>query len=467
MAKPVTSFTFATNTNYSVGPESGNPTKIIPGDLANGMVPGDGVPAAWNNYLFNICGDFSVWVLAGSSDPDLDAHLVETDVDGFGALAQLTLGGTAAALQALIVTQNTGAQSSAIFVTNTGTGSGVLSSAVGSVAAIKGTNTGTGPGLEGVGNGTNNIGVVGQGQGTAAGGSFTGGALGPGVVATGGSTGDHGVLATGTGVMAGVSATGGPLAPEAILGTASALVSQIGVRGVSNAAGATTGAGIKGDGLGNAMGVYGSAADGYGVVAQSDQTSPVRSALRVVPQNADPTTPAMGDIAHRSDLDIPRVYTDSLWQSPWTTARGHAHGLSAPRTANVVNADSTTYEILATTTMASPYEPRFAGGSVLLLASARFGDVDSSGGFHHYLIDVKIIDVTGAATVYEETITTGPADPDSGCNNRAISQWTIFAPYTIPSAGAREFQLLFKPNATLAAGAVGNVASLNIIGVFG
>jgi hypothetical protein len=462
--KPLTSFTFATNANYSVGPESGNPSKVVPGDTANGFVPGDGVPAAWNNYLFNITGGWSVWLLAGTYDPDEDAHLVETDSDGFASLAQLTLGGTAAALQALIVTQNTGAQSAAGVFSNTGTGFALTGTASSTVAGIRGTNTGTGAGVEGVALGTDNHGVKGTGTGAGAGGFFTGGATGPGVTCSGGATGDYGALCTGTAGFAGVSATGGSTAGEAVLGTGS-WNEQAGVRGTTHAAALTTTAGVVGAGLGAAAGVRSTAETGYGIIAQSDTTAPVRSAFRVVPQNADPTTPLMGDVTHRSDIDIGRVYTDSLWQSPWTTASGHAHGLAAPRTTNSTNDNDASYVTLVTCPMASPYEPRFAGGSVLLFASARFGDSDVTN--HHWEVDVQILDTTDAAVVYEETITVGPETADTNVNGDAISQWTIFVPYTVPAAGARSFDLRFKPTTANGSDAVANVASLNVIGVFG
>ena len=109
--KPIVSFVFATSTNYSVGPQIGNPTKIPPSDTANGVVPGDGIPAAWHNYMWNICGQWSGWLLAGTSAPDLSAHLIETDSNGWAEIGQLTLGGTATSLQSLIVSENTGATS--------------------------------------------------------------------------------------------------------------------------------------------------------------------------------------------------------------------------------------------------------------------------------------------------------------------------------------------------------------------
>jgi hypothetical protein len=462
--KPIVSFTFATDALVTGGPANGFPLKIAPGTPARGHIPGDPIVAEYVNYYENITGDWTVWLLAGTYDPDLDAHLVETDADGFGSMAQLTLGGTSAALQALIVTQNTGAQSSSIFAENTGTGFAMTASAVGSVAAVRGVGTGTGPGLEGLASGTNNVGVKGTGQGTAAGGQFTGGATGPGLTATAGATGDYGAVCTGVGAFAGLYATGGSTGNEAILGEAS-IGSQDGVHGKTSAAATTAACGVRGEGLGSADGVRATAESGYALYAQGDSTAPQRASMRVGPQNADPVTGDTGAWTHRSDIDIPRVYTDSLWQSPWTTARGHAHGLANPRTSVVTNGDDATYVDLSTLTMASPYEPRFASGSVVLFASARFGDADSN--FHHHEIDVQIIDVTAGATVYDARVCTGPSVVDASVDGKAISQWSAYVPYTIPSAGARQFTLRFKPATTLPDDAVADMSSLIAVGVFG
>jgi hypothetical protein len=88
---------------------------------------------------------------------------------------------------------------------------------------------------------------------------------------------------------------------------------------------------------------------------------------------------------------------------------------------------------------------------------------------HHYFIDVRIIDVTaGGVTIYDELVCTGPANIDGTVDGDAISQWTISVPYTVPTAGSRVFELQFKPNnGGIGSSVVGNVASLNIIGVFG
>lgn len=463
--KPTVSFTFATDATVTGGPANGFPLKIVSPAPAAGFVPGDAIVAEYVNYYVNNLGGWSVWLLAGSDAPDLDAHLVETDASGYGSLAQLTLGGTPSALQSLVVTQNTGAQSSSIYADNTGTGSAMVGFALAAVATIKGTNTGTGPGVEGLATGTNNVGVKGTGQGTAAGGQFVGGATGPGATATGGATGDHGLVATGTGTGTyGVDATCGASGAGGMRGVGGS-TSAPGVQGDTAAAATTSASGVLGNALGNGTGVFGLAVDGYGVVARCDTSSPIRAPLRIEPQNADPTTPAMGDLTHRSDIDIPRVYTDSLWQSPWTTARGHAHGLANPRVTVASNGDSMTYVTLVSVAMASPYEPRFAGGQILFFASARFGD--ASVGNHHYEMDVQILDVTAGAPVFETTFWTGPANADVTVNGEGVSQWTMSVPYTVPAAGARQFALRFKPAVTTGFDAVADMASLNVIGVFG
>lgn len=463
-AKPSVSFTFASDAVFASGPAIGQPVSITPPGPAQGHVPGQGVVAEYVNWHTNILGDWSVWLLAGSPLAGLDAHIVETDATGKTELAMLEIGGTSAGSTALVVNQNTGASSTAASVTNTGPGFGLIATAMGSSAALRGLSSGTGPGVEAVALGTNNHGMTGSGAGLGSGALLVGGSIGPGATCTGGASGAPGALCTGTVGGQGVVAVGGPTAPEALLATAT-LTSAAGLHGKSATLGTTSGAGVWGQGLADAPGVRSSAAQGYGIIAETDTTSPTRAPLRKTPQNADPTTAASGDETHRSDLDIPRVYADGMWQSPWTTASGHAHGLAAPRTVAASNADAAAYVTLVSVNVASPYEPRFAGGKLLLLASARFGDESSSN--HHYFIDVQIYDSTAGAEVWADTITTGPANPDATVDGKAISQWAASIPYTIPAAGARTLLLRFKPAHGSGFAAIANQASLNVIGVFG
>lgn len=64
MAKPATLPTWATDTNYSAGPDSGTPTKVTPsaGYIAQGQVPGNFFGSQyWNWLLFWICSWLS-WI---------------------------------------------------------------------------------------------------------------------------------------------------------------------------------------------------------------------------------------------------------------------------------------------------------------------------------------------------------------------------------------------------------------------
>lgn len=146
--KPGSSFTLATNANYSVGERVGSPTKIAPPDAANGFIPGEGVTAEDLNYCLAILGDWSVWLLAGSALAGQDRHLVETDAAGQTAIAGLVLGGTSAGFFPLAVIANTGAPSAAATFANNGAGFAIQASAGGASAAVRATATGSGAGVE-------------------------------------------------------------------------------------------------------------------------------------------------------------------------------------------------------------------------------------------------------------------------------------------------------------------------------
>jgi len=108
--KPATTYTFATNTNYGVGPFIGSATKVIPGDIPNGFVPGTGIVAEWNNYMFHWTGEWITdWVDLGTSANDVDAHIVETNAQGVASVAAGLIGNTVSPNIALTVWENTAA----------------------------------------------------------------------------------------------------------------------------------------------------------------------------------------------------------------------------------------------------------------------------------------------------------------------------------------------------------------------
>lgn len=199
--KPATTFTFATNANYGVGPFIGSATKVIPGDILNGFVPGTGIVAEWNNYMFHWSGEWITdWLDQGSSANDVDAHIVETNAQGVASVAAGLIGNSVSPNLALAVYENTGAPTHTIYARNNSGGNGVYSYTVGggftflgvgSTAGISSTTTTDGNAIQ-----------------TSAGGTGHGGAF----LATG--TGD-GVNAVANGTGAGIQATrddatGGP-----------------------------------------------------------------------------------------------------------------------------------------------------------------------------------------------------------------------------------------------------------------
>lgn len=90
--KPTDVFTYATDANFSSGPDSGNPTKANPPGWPNvtqGEVPGLKVVAAFTNKIRNVLGQWVTWLNAGSSAGAADAHLCETDSAGMLTLTRI------------------------------------------------------------------------------------------------------------------------------------------------------------------------------------------------------------------------------------------------------------------------------------------------------------------------------------------------------------------------------------------
>ena len=74
--KPIQSFVFATGVNYAVGPQAGNPTKIVPGDTIKGFIP---------TLALGLAGSLVGW-------------LIFTKVFGIGDTEVLDLGGLPGAI---------------------------------------------------------------------------------------------------------------------------------------------------------------------------------------------------------------------------------------------------------------------------------------------------------------------------------------------------------------------------------
>jgi hypothetical protein len=108
--KPSATVVWAANTLYVGGPAAGNNTKEPLVDSATeGLVPGTGVASEVVNKVYNELGLWSVWLAAGVTTPDLDAHLVETTALGQINVALANFGNTASAFGAFIAQENSGA----------------------------------------------------------------------------------------------------------------------------------------------------------------------------------------------------------------------------------------------------------------------------------------------------------------------------------------------------------------------
>lgn len=264
--KPTAVFTFATDATFSSGPASGFATKIVPGSLAQGFVPGTGISAENVNYLMNIAGQWiNDWLEDGSSLGAENAHLLETNSTGFVKIAAVEIQSTTTTRDSLVVKNPVGSARNAIAATG----------AVGDTAPI----------IDAIHAGPHHA-IRGE---TAA-------------------TTRSGVRGVNTSAAATVWGVTGELTNTSALNDGSA--------------------GVLGTGAGAAAGVKGIATNGYGVIAESDTTAPARAALRVVGQNAEPTVRTGGDIIYDTIEDKLKVDVNqgvAGMRQVWTTASGLLH----------------------------------------------------------------------------------------------------------------------------------------------
>lgn len=120
--------------------------------------------------------------------------------------------------------------------------------------------------------------------------------------------------------------------------------------GLKATGGTPNGNGLEGVGTGTGTGVDGTATDGYGVKAESDTSSPAKAALRVVPQDNEPSSsPQKGDIFIHSTNGKPRIHDGAVFQRPVMQA------YAAPDRSSVITNTTTptnfdnTYDIPANT----------------------------------------------------------------------------------------------------------------------
>jgi len=129
MAKPIGSVTiWANDAIYPAGGDgwSSAATKVAnPAAGTTGVVPETPIQATYMNHELNQLSVWAEWVSAGSLAQDLDAHIVETDVDGTIRSASIRAGATASSSIPGEFFQNSGAGATEV-VTMSGGGAQIV-----------------------------------------------------------------------------------------------------------------------------------------------------------------------------------------------------------------------------------------------------------------------------------------------------------------------------------------------------
>lgn len=156
------------------------------------------------------------------------------------------------------------------------------------------------------------------GTGAGAGVDATGGSTsGSGLKGTGGAPNGIGVEGIGAGTGVGVEGKGDSAADADIAGNKDGVYGEGGdsnSTGVTGKGGPTNGKGVYGEGTGTGTGVHGKSTNGHGLVAESDTTTPAKSALLITPQDAEPSSPEQGDVLAHATTGGLRIYDGSNWR---------------------------------------------------------------------------------------------------------------------------------------------------------
>ncbi len=364
---------------------------------------------------------------------------------------------------------STGASEPTVKAVSTGGATVLDVSSNGADPTVAAVNSSTGPAVSGVNSGAGPAGIfinAGAGPSLEVGVNATGTILAfatfrgsggtPAIVCEGSSGDSPGIQATGEGTGPGVTATGGANAPgvlgtsvsssqAGVTGRGAAFATSpglqgealhadgIGVRGVSGPLATTTGAGVAGVGTGDATGVKGNAVNGYAGLFVGDLSSPTRAAVRLVPQDSDPTTPLQGDVHFGSDRTSTgklRTYTtqhesvhssDKGWVKKWGSAETGTV-LAAGLSADLSIAQITPEEV----------------GDVLIHVTGTLDPSTDATVTNLFILDatLNIVINGGGAGVSERAM-----DIDSGATSGRDRSFSIAIPYTLPDTATRSFSV--------------------------
>ncbi len=435
--KPSDTFELATNAVYAGGPFTGQPTKQAP-PVADGYVPGVVIAAEHHNYIGNICGQWITdWLSLGSFDPDLDAHIIETDSNGVATIAGLTLGNTALADNPLEIAPNAGVQDLAQFTVDVGNVGAAFLVADGGLAGITMVCSGAAPGI-----------IVASEDGGGVAASSTGTANAISAIATGSGDAVRG--------QAEGAATAGVHGLSSVLGNA-----NYGVWGeaqtASNVGGFFTqnnpGAGPDDS---SSAALVASADEGLALYAKSNTgyaavlAGTLRPSLRLSPA-AQPSFFADGDLWNDTNLSRYGAVQNGTAVVKHASSRGYSGGVTDPVDDSKTNTGTT--KINGTELSLPDYEaPTVAGHRLHLSASMLLRNGNNT--IHRLTVqiyDSSALDVVVERQIYlaqtYDDVTDSGAQTD--CYERHFSLDTVYA---VPSAGARNFEIRVAVEPTGGAG---------------
>lgn len=462
---------WATNALYTTGPFIGSASKVVPGVgiAAEGHRPGSlfPTPAEYENSQQNRITELCRWLFLGTSSPDPDAHVVETNASGYAGLFGLDIVNTVDGPAALTVSSvNTLIPAATIECLTGASGLQVNIGTAGATAIEGDTFAGMGTCVAAVMSGTI---AGGAGLRATADAATTADALvidhagtGRGAVIThagtsgvalrvSGNSGDAAIEASSSGNQSAIIGTGSGLG-IGVIGVSSGTAGSVGVYGVLGnntgvgvygitPVGATTAASaLFGEAFGNGAGVRGTGATHAGGVFSSTNAAGV--ALYLPGKAADPTNVFDGRADYNTTTRtwVVSDSTDIAYRDVWTSRGGAVLGQTSGDSATT--AGGAAWITLSTLNLTGSNAPHRAGVTLVLRFMGTARSVAGAGATN--TLNVRIRDTTAGATL----VTYAGAGGGAGAGfympaTPATFDWTTTigfdVSYSIPAAGNRTF----------------------------
>jgi hypothetical protein len=199
-----------------------------------------------------------------------------------------------------------------------------------------------------------------------------------------------------------------------------------GVRGISHAAGSTTGAGVLGQGQANAVGVRAVAADGYALLVVGDTSSPVSAAVRLAPQDTQPSgAHAEGDLYPNGTNNLLWYRDNGGFKALHHSLYGYATGFDSD-TGGAVNSSTEQAAAIATVTNKVTAD-LLVHGEVMLGGTAgeeievRLRSGAGTGGTQRAIVTIKLATTTAAAESHSVAVSEKVTGVAAGSNDFTLT----------------------------------------------